>query len=386
MRNNSLDRVAGLFILYVIFGHMNNWTVGSWAPERMFLEKLMPYFMPWFYFKSGMFFKSGLETREVARKGWKTLVVPFLVFGGIGIILQAVKWHVFGDMTLEDAWNFQVRRIFLMGSFEGSNPLWFLLSLFFVKVIFNYLRNKNIPVGVILGVCVTFVMANWLTKVELGSLDAVKVSGADGIVKMGKTVKPAITCLLEFPRYLYNVPCGMIFYCCGTLLKEKQYNWKFWVPALLVFVAVSFFRKNGARVSFMHNVPSSNCDYLMFLVASVGMCISYNVLFKYLTQICEKVTKFSILAYFGRNSISVYTLHWPIMMIVWMIICGSGLMPDSSVPEIKALVRTDPELRATLWKETAIYAAVCLPLIPVLNELIIHSRLSWILGKKRVEK
>lgn len=366
-RDNSLDRVAGLFILYVIFGHMNNWTVGSWAPERMFLEKLMPYFMPWFYFKSGMFFKSGLETREVARKGWKTLVVPFLVFGGLGIVLQAVKWHVFGDMTLEGAWNFQIRRIFLMGSFEGSNPLWFLLSLFFVKVIFNYLRNKNIPIGVILGACVTFVMANWLMKVELGP-------------------KSPAMAVLEYPRYLYNVPCGMIFYCCGILLKEKQYDWKFWIPALLVFVAVSFFRKNGARVSFMHNVPSSNCDYLMFLAASVGMCISYNVLFKYITKLCDKVTSFSPLAYLGRNSIAVYALHWPIMMIVWMIICGTGLMPDSSVPEVKALVRTDPELRAVLWKETAIYAAVCLPLIPVLNELILHSRLSWILGKKRVEK
>ena len=364
-RDDSLDMVAGVMILYVILGHMMNWSIG-YCDVRATLEKIIPYFMPWVYFKSGMFYRPG-ETSEVARHGWKKLVVPFLVFSGIGIILQCIKWKITGDLTLEYAWKFQVRRIFLMGSFEGSNPLWFLLSLFFVKVIFSWLRNHGVKVGLILGFCVTFLMANWLIKVEVGP-------------------KSPVMPLLEFPRYLYNVPCGMIFYCCGHLLKDRQYDWKVWIPALAVFLAVSLLRKNGARISFMHNVPSANCDYLLFLAAALGQCISVNAIFKGIAWLRGKITKFSILGYFGRNSIAVYTMHWPIMMIIWMVMVGGGLLPDTSIPEVKAAVKTDPVLQAQLWKEVAIYAAFCLTLIPLLCELISRSRLSWILGRPRRQK
>lgn len=362
-RDDSLDRIAGLMILYVIVGHMMNWSIGSSNDIRMTLEKIIPYFMPWFYFKSGMFYRPS-EVGDVARSGWKKLVVPFLVFSALGIVLQCIKWKIQGVLTLEYAWNFEIRRIFLMGSFEGANPLWFLLSLFFVKVIFAWLRNHGIASGVIIGFCATFLMANWLLKLEVGPKS------------------PAMP-LLEYPRYLYNVTSGMFFYGCGSLLKDRQYDWKVWVPALAVFLAVSLLRKNGARISFMHNVPSAHCDYALFLLAALGQCISINAIFKYISALCRKVTDFSILGYFGRNSIAVYTMHWPIMMIIWMVMVGSGMMPDTSIPEVKAAVKTDPVLRQQLWTEVGVYAAFCLTLIPLFNELILRSRLSWILGKPR---
>jgi len=358
-RDNSIDRVAGLFALYMILGHMMNWST-HYNDARLMMEHFMHFFMAWFFFKSGMFFKQK-DTKEVALGCWYKLLVPFVVFSVIGIILQCIKWQMLGGeyATFNYAWTFECKRIFLYGSFEGANPLWFLLSLSITKVAYNWLKSKNIPTIGIMVFSFFFIMANWYLKLEVGK------------------DSPAMP-LLSFPRYFYNCMVGIFFFGLGHLMKEKQYKWYVWVPSLVIYVLIAIFHES--RISFMHNVPSAGCDMFLYYISAACGCFAVNALFKGITKLTTKLTKKSILAYFGRNSIAVYTLHWPIMMIVWMIFVQSNIFLNPDLPEVKPILRT-PEVQAELWKEVILYSAFCLTLIPILNKLILKSKLHWILGK-----
>lgn len=77
-RNSAIDWIAGLLILVAIFLHIDRWVgdiMGFWDK----VGSIFGFFMPWFFFKSGMFYKE-VELKKNDYKIWKLLGVPFLFF------------------------------------------------------------------------------------------------------------------------------------------------------------------------------------------------------------------------------------------------------------------------------------------------------------------
>lgn len=98
-----LDFIAGLLILYMIFPvHVLSQT----GLERYnYLSSVFFFFMAWFFYKAGMFFKP-TDCKTVLKKTFKRLIVPFF--------------------CLFVYWRFGIRRALL---FDGCNILQVLFRL-----------------------------------------------------------------------------------------------------------------------------------------------------------------------------------------------------------------------------------------------------------------
>ena len=86
MRRKDIDGISGLMIVYMIFVHIVNFT----HTGNFFLVLMRPlfFFMPWFFFKSGMFFFHK-SNNQMFLEG-KKLLYPYVKYSLYGIIVWSV--------------------------------------------------------------------------------------------------------------------------------------------------------------------------------------------------------------------------------------------------------------------------------------------------------
>lgn len=142
-RETYLDIVGGLLLIYMICWHCA--LASGTAAEFKKYTFWLGFFLPWFFFKGGLFFKPR-ENKEVIKIGYKRLIIPFLWFSLIGTIILWTGQIINGDFTIYTV-NKNIIGFFAYGSFYGNLALWFLLSLYAVRIIFNYffIKIKNSP-------------------------------------------------------------------------------------------------------------------------------------------------------------------------------------------------------------------------------------------------
>lgn len=137
-RHNYLDSVGGLLLIYMIIGHCCQWA-HLWTEFDRYTYWL-GFFMPWFFFKGGMFYKSKTNRDQISTS-FRRLIVPFVWFTIIGTCILWIKEAIFGTFTLTTIIK-NCKCFIREGSFPGNLALWFLISLFCVRIAFNYLHNK----------------------------------------------------------------------------------------------------------------------------------------------------------------------------------------------------------------------------------------------------
>lgn len=108
----------------------------------LFMDILVEFFMPWFFFKAGMFFKQRTLTEEI-HKSFKRLLVPYIYFTVLGTCILWIKQFIYHEFTFRSILS-PVTSILKAGSVPGNLALWFLLSLFCVRIIFNFINSKII--------------------------------------------------------------------------------------------------------------------------------------------------------------------------------------------------------------------------------------------------
>ena len=89
-RQAYLDNISAILIAYMIFiVHLT-----YFCPVHGFvidiLKLLLYFFMAWFFFKSGMFFKDK-PIKAVIKSSAKRLLAPWAVFNAIGIVVMGVQ-------------------------------------------------------------------------------------------------------------------------------------------------------------------------------------------------------------------------------------------------------------------------------------------------------
>lgn len=137
IRNSWLDCIAGLLILRMILGHYVSY-VG--LKDSLLFHSLdtLFFYMPWFFFKSGMFyrgFKGWEHWRTIFCKNLKALMLPYFVFSVLGILVGIIYYQVTKDGVLQPNFSSIVSNFVGMGCYYWSSHLWFLLTLFVVKII-----------------------------------------------------------------------------------------------------------------------------------------------------------------------------------------------------------------------------------------------------------
>lgn len=258
--------------------------------------RIFGFFMFWFFFKAGMYFKPTDNHKEMRKKRYKRLIKPFIIFSIAGQIPYSILLISHGDYKLTHHLLQPFEYIVTTGATKGMSHLWFLSSLFIVSLIFNKLQ----------------------------------------IIKNGKiylillALLPPILYLLQFgrPYWLANIPLGLTFFALGYYLKEFQYK----TPVIIFSIAFyTFFQVFfPSAMDFRINLLHYGNYFLYYLVALSGI-IAINGIFKHIPY------KFPILSYLGRNSLGFYIFHWFVLVLSEAVFAFIG-MGDKSIYKIPLLI------------------------------------------------
>lgn len=247
------------------------------------------YFMPWFFYKSGMLFRP-LPPKELLTKDYSKLIRTFIIWSLIGYVAYLL-WHIFGahDLSWRLALYRPVRSLILAGSIPLNSALWFLLVLFIVRQIANYGIQKMNPI--------------WIALFAL--------------------LFTAITQTIHsrfLPFWLSSTGWGLFFFCCGYYFKDKEEKW--WIMLIAAFVfAGSFF--TAIPSVYSDNSPLWH-NFMLWLPICVCACITFNNICRWLERginsVCQGKWFFPALSYVGKNSMIYYVGHYIIFKIGFDII------------------------------------------------------------------
>ena len=142
--SRAIDQAKGLAILLVVLGHIN-------SPLSTFI---FSFHVPLFFFLAGIFIKTRYSVREYLAKGLVRLVVPFLIFGAVGILVTLVKNLMLGRPI--EPWSDTLTGwLFWSDSAHMHHygfVLWFLPALFWGRnVIFFSAKHLQLHPAILIG-------------------------------------------------------------------------------------------------------------------------------------------------------------------------------------------------------------------------------------------
>ena len=274
-----VDVVAGIMIVWMILGHC---VFFSNQPFPFF--KYLGFYMPWFFYKSGMFFKQRNQS-ALLRKDISKLIRYFVVYSIIGWFVWSICGLVEGTLQLKDCFIKPVYEFIHRGSIHANGPLWFLLSLFFVRQCSNFFLNKKFSPLIISIVCygIGFILyvLGWHNH----------------------------------SWWLGNIFTGLCFFLMGYWLKDKEAQKVVFLLSIIIYGFVLYAYCCGWIMKFpylyMHaNNISGGFYYLLFFpMALAGIIVTNNIF-----RLLSKQVRFRVLKYIGSNSMYFYVIHWILMI------------------------------------------------------------------------
>lgn len=244
---------------------------------------LFNFFMPWFYYKSGMFYRSQGNHKCIIGGGRK-LLYPYIKFSLLGWTVGCVIKLTNGDNNWVHYILTPFKEILSVGAIQENLVLWFLPTLFATKVIFNYCFNKGINPYIIT-----------MTSLFIGLI----------IYYTGNTVPPYITTTFT----------GLFFYSVGYLCREKQNIG--YVAFISGMILLSFWIFGVSAVNMKDNNLLMGYYPLWFLFSITG-CVAVNYLIR------KSLYSFPILRWVGVNSLIIYCTHW-ILLNIERYVIGDGI-------------------------------------------------------------
>ncbi len=337
-RIEYIDVAKGIGIFLVVYAHvLYNW---NWIAMS-----ICSYHMPFFFLLSGLFaINKDIKFRDYLLKQFKTLLLPFFVFVVIDYVLQFAAALYTKTVNLSEF----IANFFL--SLSGikftvlNGPIWFIFSLFVVKIIYYFIKKNNflkIVIGLLCFLFIVFVI-----------FEVIKID-------------PFLHCL-----YLESI-CGLLFFIVGSYCKpyikktEKVINNHKVISAvillILVFAIIKLAKING-HVS-MANCIFGNYISLFILDSFIGTAVIIII-----SVLISNMKYFkSIILFFGVNSIIVLLLH------------------DYAIKAVETVlsrfVNTADLLTNNIWFQTAVTIVVMIIIsiaIPIFNRFF-----PFIIGKKR---
>ena len=266
-----LDNICGILILNMIFVvHLSSWA--NFHPQwNETVAHVFSFFMFWFFFKGGMMFHNK-PIAESVKKGFQRLVIPYIVFTFIG-----VAWELYTAIrigNLNKNWIYiEITTIRDYQCCWTSMACWFLISLFFVRILFQIIYNRT----------------HQLYTITIGLVVALVMN----LVSSSNVSFP--------PYYIGNISLGLAFYSLGFYLKELQFNRFLFILALCIFLLKFIL---PSHIDFRANTCTGN--YVLAVTYGLAGCIVFNNLFK------EYVNRnIFIITHIGKISMVYYLVHYP---------------------------------------------------------------------------
>ena len=272
-RQDYIDEISGLLIIAMVLIHI----ASRCNYDNTILIRAFFFFMPWFYFKSGFFYKQAL-LKGVVKKGVKKLLKPFVFFTVIAVVLD----FLFSQDRLVFVDNIKV--MFFCGTAKSNIPLWFLMSLFVVQIVSIFVlksKSSNLGGAILLLICFTSIVGYCLQQIEL-----------------------------KLPEYLaYNV-LGTGFYLSGFMY--NKYRETGFHKYLLLVASVLLFFNYLILPSFIHIKSNRHeCgNYFLWIYSSISACIVLMYVWNYFR------IKVPALRYVGRHAMLILCSHWIVINVL----------------------------------------------------------------------
>lgn len=290
-REYHLDNLCGIFILYMIFivhipAHCD-------IKDNLFhnhLLYLLDCFMGWFFYKSGMYYKKKPVVYAL-KSDFRRLLIPYFFFNGLGAIADIILiMNKTNEYTLYSLLRDPFMHTLYHEATTGNQAIWFLLSLFIIRISYNFLDSIHIkPIAIAI---ITIIIAYYL-HINIQSNE-------------NSACFTLIGYNIHVPYYFGNIFFGMSFYSMGVLLKSIQIN-------IFVFI-LSFF------IYFFHFIcphymdVRTNEPHTDYILATF-FCLSGNLFYNNLSyRFMNK--KIALINYIGQNSMVFYCTHFILIRFI----------------------------------------------------------------------
>lgn len=281
-----IDNLSGLLIIQMIFlCHVR--ILASSIPDTSILfdiQYVLVFFMPWFFYKSGMFYKE-IPAKDGLKKDANKLLKPFLYYSLFGYVLQltcVILRHE--PMTLQSLVNDQLMGLALSAGVSWEQPLWFLITLFLVKNIFIFIQqylNKYILLVASLLAAYYFSNQSLALNFWIGT-----------------------TCQ------------SLFFYALGYLLKGWQFRKELLFVSLLIYLSRYVFGWVHSWDARINEIGVGDFYLLTILVLVSGIILFNNVFMKCFDR------NIPLLSFIGEKSMFFFVAHFPCVMF-----CRLYVMP-----------------------------------------------------------
>lgn len=270
-RVTYVDQVSGLLIMYMILYHCFQWSELNYVNRTLWMLPLS-FFMFWFFYKSGMFYRDK-TCKEILFGGGKKLMVPYVVYSMIGYVLKCVQLLVGGDHDWVHYVLSPVKQIVLEGAVSGNMALWFLPSLLAVQALYALLRRRLGDVWIVIaGLLVAYMLY------------------AVGFHK---------------PLYVANIPLGLSVYGFGHLMRNVQYEKSVFALTGIAYLAIMLMMRS--TIDFRTNMLHGG-NYPVAVLFALSGCVVINNLFK------RMPFRISVLEWIGKRSMNFYVMHWLVLL------------------------------------------------------------------------
>lgn len=271
-RDITFDIMKGIGIIAMIIGHCS-------IPHVLF-KFIFMWHMPLFFIISGYFYKKK-NNRDMFISLFTSLIIPY-IFTSLIIVIVSTCISLF-----KGNFNSPFFLGMLFGSGSTNNPLlfgghcfigalWFLLALFWSKMIYNTISNR------------------FTNSYHLG-----------GVIIVSSIFASYIGRIVFIPTNVLQGVAALIFFYIGSMVRINDIknidNHLIFMSVLCLFILpLGFLIRTTGMVdcSYSPNYP------LMVLVALSGTCLVYVI-----STVLKKYTMGAILARFGRISILVLSIH-----------------------------------------------------------------------------
>lgn len=289
-RDSSLDAVSGFLILFMMYCHLMFW---SQLYNYYFHEVLLhvfTFYMVWFFFKGGLFAKTDESLHSVVRKSFHRLIVPYIIFSLIGVFFYWLDLRLQGPVGMRWFVNQNFRFLFHRGTFYGNLPLWFLLTLFLVRLLFNWLVRFRYTDIILALLILTLYLLRYLDVLGIGHR-------------------------LLYPYWLYNTIIGLAYYWLGYRLRPLLHHPKIFLVSLLPFILLIPY----IELSFDFRSSIVGGDFLLTIVYCLASCfVAIGISRWFCHPLPISIETFvaplrRLLIHFGKYSIEYLCIHWIII-------------------------------------------------------------------------
>ena len=269
-----IDFMKCLCIMLIVMYHIDHEFFNYLIPRLN--DALQAFRLPMYYFISGIFFKLYDGFADFTRRKVNNILVPFVFFI---VLVFVVRWlmsivlHAMGSDVI-DASPMELVMPFYMRYWPVTTPLWFLLSLFWVNMMFYLLQQ-------------------WI-KPWWGILLAVVAISVGGYILAANRI--------YLPLMFDSAMVAMPYFILGWGLKRlgalEKSRWDCWGPLVLIIVAVPvYYLSEFMNLHFMV-LPAYWKLYLLPLVAITALFWA-----------CKNLPRIPVFCHFGRYSLIILGTH-----------------------------------------------------------------------------